>query len=66
MKISYFEDIEAWQAARKLVNMVYEAIAVNDNFKKDYRLVGQIQGAAVSTMSNIAEVSYMLPLISHI
>jgi four helix bundle protein len=55
MKISRFEDIEAWQAARKLVHMVYGAIAVNDNFKKDYRLVGQIQGAAVSTMSNIAE-----------
>ena len=55
MKINRFEDIEAWQETRKLVNMVYDAIAVNNNFKKDYRLVGQIQGAAVSTMSNIAE-----------
>jgi len=55
MKITRFEDIEAWQEARKLVNLVYEAINGNQNFQKDFRLVSQMQGAAVSTMSNIAE-----------
>lgn len=55
MKINRFEDIEAWQEARKLVKLVYEAINTNKEFKRDYRLAGQIQGAAVSTMSNIAE-----------
>ena len=55
MKITRFEDIEAWQEARRLVSMVYDAIKANEEFKKDYRLVGQIQGAAVSSMSNIAE-----------
>ncbi|MFH1239374.1 MAG: four helix bundle protein, partial [bacterium] len=43
------------QKARKLVNLVYEAINKNDRFKKDYRLRDQATSAAVSTMSNIAE-----------
>ncbi|MDY7036196.1 MAG: four helix bundle protein [Thermodesulfobacteriota bacterium] len=55
MKITRFEDIEAWQEARKLVKMVYDAINASEKFSKDYRPVGQIQGAAVSSMSNIAE-----------
>ena len=55
MKIERFEEIEAWQEARKLVTLVYDAINNNDRFRKDYRLVGQIQGASVSAMSNIAE-----------
>jgi hypothetical protein len=50
MKISRFEDIEAWQEARKLVKLVYEAIRKNLEFQKDSRLVGQIQAAAVSSM----------------
>ena len=55
MKISRFEDIKAWKEARKLVRDVYNSIKANENFKKDYRLTNQIQGAAVSVMSNIAE-----------
>ena len=55
MKIQRFEDIEAWQEARKLVNLVYDAIDSNTHFKRDFRLTGQMQGAAVSAMSNIAE-----------
>ncbi len=55
MKISRFEDIEAWKEARKLVNMVYESIKSSKQFSKDFRLPSQIQGAAVSVMSNIAE-----------
>jgi len=55
MKIRRFEDIEAWQQARKLVQLVYSAIGASDKFQKDFRLANQIQGAAVSSMANIAE-----------
>jgi len=55
MKIQRFEDLECWQAARKLVNMVYGAIKASPAFRKDFRLSNQITGAAISSMSNIAE-----------
>jgi four helix bundle protein len=56
MKIGRFEDIEAWQEARKLGNLVYQAINKNPDFKKDFRLVNQLQAAAVSSMSNTCPV----------
>jgi four helix bundle protein len=55
MKIARFEEIQAWQEARVLVQMVYKAVKSNGAFCKDYRLLNQIQSAAVSAMSNIAE-----------
>ena len=55
MKITRFEDIDAWQEARKLVKMVYDVIKKSPKFRKDFRLVNQVQDAAVSAMSNIAE-----------
>jgi four helix bundle protein len=55
MQIKRFEDLKCWQEARKLVNIVYEAIRKSPEFQKDYRLVGQITDAAVSSMSNIPE-----------
>jgi four helix bundle protein len=55
LKITRFEDIEAWKESRKLVTLVYTAIDASEKFQKDYRLVNQIQGASVSVMSNIAE-----------
>ncbi|MEK7291304.1 MAG: four helix bundle protein [Planctomycetota bacterium] len=55
MKITRFEDLQCWQEARALVNMVYEAIRNSQAFKKDFRLSNQITGAAISSMSNIAE-----------
>ncbi len=55
MKIERFEDIEAWQKARSLVKMVYEAVKANKGFSSDYKFREQIQSAAVSIMSNIAE-----------
>ncbi len=55
MKITRFEDIEAWQEARKLVKMVYEVIRKSPEFRRDFRLVNQVQDAAVSSMSNVAE-----------
>ena len=54
MKINRFEDLECWQEARKLVNMVY-AVTRDREFKKDLRLSGQIQAASTSIMANIAE-----------
>jgi len=55
MKITRFEDLEAWQEARKLVKSVYDAINENPAFRRDFRLVNQIQAAAASVMANIAE-----------
>jgi four helix bundle protein len=55
MKITRFEDIDAWQEARKLVKMVYSVINKSLKFRKDFRLVNQVQDAAVSAISNIAE-----------
>ncbi|RPI76698.1 MAG: four helix bundle protein [Desulfobacteraceae bacterium] len=55
MKITRFEEIEAWQEARKLVNKIYDAINKNRKFKMDFRLMNQMQGAAVSSMANISE-----------
>ena len=55
MKITRFEDLECWQQARILVNMVYDAIKARPSFQKDFRLVNQITGAAVSVMNNIVE-----------
>ncbi len=54
-KITRFEDLECWQQARVLVNMVYDTIKANLFFQKDFRLVNQITGAAISSMANIAE-----------
>jgi four helix bundle protein len=49
-----FEDIQAWQKARQLVNEVYGFL--NDpKFAKEFVLRDQISRAAISSMSNIAE-----------
>jgi four helix bundle protein len=52
--IKKFEDILAWQEARKLVGEIY-GITREGFFSKDFELRDQIQRAAVSVMSNIAE-----------
>ncbi len=49
-----FQELFAWQKARKLTNQVY-LLTHAKGFSKDYGLKSQIQRAAVSTMSNIAE-----------
>ena len=49
-----FEEINAWQNARILVKEVY-AMTRNGAFGNDYGLKDQIQRAAVSICSNIAE-----------
>ena len=53
--IKRFEDLECWQEARKLVNMIYSAIKANPEFQKDFRLVGQYTAAGISVMNNIVE-----------
>jgi four helix bundle protein len=52
--IERFEQIEAWQEARKLTNALYE-LTSEGKFARDFGLRDQIRRAAVSVMSNIAE-----------
>ena len=52
--ITRFEEIEAWQTARQLANMIYD-LTDQMAFGRDYGLKDQIRRAAVSVMSNIAE-----------
>ena len=54
MRIERFEDIEGWQAARKLTAAVYR-LTREGQFARDFGLRDQIQRASVSTMANIAE-----------
>ena len=53
-RIERFEDLVAWQKARELTAAIYRA-ASGSTFAKDFGLRDQIQRAAVSIMSNIAE-----------
>ena len=53
-KIIRFEDLNSWQEARTLTQLVYKATN-RDRFRKDLRLCGQIQSASGSSMANIAE-----------
>jgi four helix bundle protein len=52
--IKKFEDIIAWQEARKLMKRVYQ-LTRKGEFGKDFGLRDQIQRASVSSMTNIAE-----------
>lgn len=52
--ISRFEDIQAWQTARELTNLVYKQ-SEKGQFARDFGLRDQIRRATVSIMSNIAE-----------
>jgi len=54
MKITRFEDIEAWQLARSLANEIY-VITADGVFSRDHELKNQIRSAAGSVMHNIAE-----------
>lgn len=47
-----FEDLEAWQQARHLVNEIYSLTRENSSLSKDFGLTSQVQRAAVSIMSN--------------
>ena len=49
-----FEDLDAWKHARALVNRVYTLTREGD-LARDFALSSQLQRAAVSIMTNIAE-----------
>ena len=51
MRIEKFEEIDSWKEARLLVNDVYKLLAGC----RDFGFKDQIQRAAISVMSNIAE-----------
>ncbi len=52
--VQQFEDLEAWQVARRQVVAVYRLFE-SEATQRDFGLKGQITRAAVSVMSNIAE-----------
>jgi len=54
MVIKRFEEIEAWQLARQLTKEIYLESRKHP-MRRDWRFCSQIQSAAVSIMSNIAE-----------
>ncbi len=49
-----FEDLQAWQKARRVTRKIYEATAT-DRFARDFGLRDQIQRASILIMANIAE-----------
>ena len=49
-----FEEIMAWQKARKTTKRIYE-ITLDTKFAKDFGLRDQIRRSCVSIMANIAE-----------
>jgi four helix bundle protein len=49
-----FEEIEVWQLARQLVKNIY-SLTAQDNIRKHYSLIDQIQRASLSVMNNVAE-----------
>ncbi len=53
-KIERFEDVQSWQKARELANLVY-SLTSEGNFVKDFELRNQIRTASGSIMHNIAE-----------
>ena len=53
-RIERFEDVIAWQKARVLTREIYK-VTRSGTFAKDFGLASQIQRAAVSIMSNLAE-----------
>ena len=52
--VQRFEDLEVWQEAKRLVKAIYTSTR-QGAFAKDFGLRDQLQRAAVSVMSNIAE-----------
>ena len=54
MKVNSYRDLLAWQMAMRLTEHVYRATGTFPN-KETYALANQLQRAAVSVPSNIAE-----------
>jgi four helix bundle protein len=54
MKVTRFEDLKCWQAARALVKEVF-LVCEEGKLAKDFETRGQFKKAAMSSMNNIAE-----------
>ena len=54
MAVQNFEDLNVWKQARLLTQEVYR-LTKTEKFSRDFGLRDQIQRAAISVMSNIAE-----------
>ncbi len=54
VKLEKFEDLKAWQEARRLTVMVFE-LCKKEELRSEYSLTGQIKRSSVSIMANIAE-----------
>lgn len=52
--VKRFEDLTAWQEARKLAQEIYR-LTKEGTFRRDFGLIDQIRRASVSVMNNIAE-----------
>src|SRR5262245_23491234 len=52
--VTKFEDLIAWQEARKLMQLAYK-VTSEGSFAKDFEMRDQIRSAALSSMTNIAE-----------
>ena len=54
MLVKNFEELEIWKEARSLTQEIYR-LTRDSKFSKDFGFSSQIQRAAISVMSNIAE-----------
>ena len=54
MPVKNFEELEIWKEARRLTKAIYQ-LTKREKLSRDFSLRDQIQRAAVSIMSNIAE-----------
>jgi len=52
--IKRFEDIESWKMAKELCSIIGKHID-EGRFKRNYRLIDQLEGSSGSIMDNIAE-----------
>ena len=52
--VTRFEDLIAWQEARKLMQLAYQ-VTSEGAFARDFEMRDQIRASALSSMTNIAE-----------
>ncbi|HMK05446.1 MAG TPA: four helix bundle protein [Ferruginibacter sp.] len=52
--IKRFEDLDVWKVSRTLCDKLGKIID-SDSLKRNFRLIGQIEGSSGSVMDNIAE-----------
>lgn len=52
--VNRFEDLEIWQEARRLAEIIHK-ISIETDLKTDFRFKEQIKSSSGSVMDNIAE-----------